>query len=1092
MAISPDDFPGPRSDFPGGGGTLPVRIITTSLSSGNEGTPYFAYLDALAGYPPYNWGLVTGTLPVGLLIDSSGFISGTPATGSSGTYTFTIQVADDVGAVDTQVLTLEINSAGTPTITTITLPPVIVGNSYNQTVAVTGGTPPYVDWTITNGILPPGLIIDLTGLISGIPTTPGNYSFTVNVEDTAGNIGNQILSILVQSVAPTITTINLLSGTSGVAYSDTIYASGGTTPYTNWQITIGTLPPGLLLSGTPTNASISGTPISAGVYNFTASVTDSAGAVDTQNLSITIIDGTIPTISTTELNFAPTNAAYSETLQASGGSLPYNWSILSGDFPTGLTLNSSTGEISGIPTSNGSYVFTIQLVDATGKIDTQLLSIVVGNFILPSITTDLLPFGTVGSFYSSHVQGSGGRFPYNWGIIGALPSGLTINSLTGEISGTPSISGSYTFNVLLQDGDGLIDVQGFLIEIGDSNSPTILTTTLSVGSLNVDYNQPLSVTGGIPGYTWTKTIGSLPPGLQLSTTGIISGIPTAIGAFNFVVQVKDSANVIDTQSYTLIVTSTGYSSNCCFCVFTSQIVDFTNNSSDGVLTATGGTILSNTQWQAPSLPGIYDIIITSDSINGTIQVVNTITVVQELKLVDTPEVINYLLPGDSMSLKTNYPVQDVVWETLDCEVPIVTPNGFLKINTNVADKCFGSLNCTIRANLIIQGICSTLESHVDIKIIVNPVYPTPDHCGPDIIKWLRETKDFRVLITEFEGGCDETHIRNKVPIVRWTINYDGLPNYLNKDTTCPNCTKCATICGCNDLSQMNALSGCHPILKSSNRLDDFWNLVYGQYKSFTLVDHDTQEIWYNVRFDDKMSTDHRHRRTSGSRNVKLVWKPCCSSAPAGGTCSKHGVFNYVPVRRPSCISGVPGIPIIISVENSCNSSIVITWNKSCTEIGIAKYQIKVNDSQIIDVLGDSNTASELFNLNLIHSFSVRAVDIAGTYSEWSPTVKSSISQGNYIYVTENGISITENGSCVIDTPPVVEIPCGYLQYNGDQLIYNGDTLLYSCDQLCEDVTFEGDFLIFNGDQINLNCNGESSPLLFDEDTMTFEGDDISF
>lgn len=883
----------PIDDFPTGS---PVSIVSTIFTAGNVGTPYFEYLDASGGYPPYVWSLSSGTLPTGLSVDSSGFISGIPTV--AGTYSFDIQVEDLINGTDNESFSIVINAATAPTITTTSLPPVQVGTVYSQTIVATGGTPPYTTWAITTGTLPPGLSLGAgTGIISGTPTTAGTYNFIVEVTDTATATDVQAFSLIIQSLTPTITTTSLSSGTTGIAYSTNINATGGTTPYTNWQITAGTLPTGLLLSSFPTNGQISGIPTSSGTFVFTVEVTDSGSAVDTQILSLTINNGSVPTIYTSSLPFAPLSTLYSTTINASGGALPYTWSLESGHLPFGLSLDPLTGIISGTPTVEGSYLFTIKVKDFNNNTDQKLFSITVGNYILPAITNDLLPSGITGTAYYINMQGIGGQLPYTWGTLGLLPTGLTLDTNTGVISGTPTVAGTYAFFIILMDDASNLDIHSFTIIIGDGTLPLITTTSIPNGNLDIAYTTVLSALGGTPGYTWGLSVGSLPLGLSLLSNGIITGTPTVIGSYTFTVEVTDANSDTDTQVLTMIIRSTGFDSDCCFCVFTEEIVEFTSNSTDGVLLASGGTILSNTKWQAPSVEGVYDVIIEVDGVNGKIQSKNIITVVKKLKVTNIEGNLDYLLPGDLFEIETNYPKDQVVWTTVGCDRAIITPSGNITITTSVADKCYGSLDCIVRGTLAPQPDCS-LDDYVDVRVIVNPVYPTPDNCGPYISKWLRESPEFSGIITEFEGGCDESHVRNKVPIYRWSINYEGLKNYKTSDTICGSCQKCINICGCDYISP-HSTGDCHPILRSANRIDDFWNLVYGQFKKFTLIDHDTQEIWYNVRFEDRPSYDHAHRRNSNSRSVKLVWKPCCNRAPAGGTCSKHGMFNYKP-ERESC------------------------------------------------------------------------------------------------------------------------------------------------------------------------------------------------
>jgi len=174
-----------------------------------------------------------------------------------------------------------------------------------------------------------------------------------------------------------ITTTSLPAGTVGVAYSATLEATGGVPAYT-WSVVSGSLPNGLSL-GSSTGI-ISGTPTASGTSYFTVQVADSQqpADTDTQALSITVNAAPpAPTITTTSLPSGTRGTPYSATVQATGGTLPYAWSIVSGSLPTGLSLNSSTGVISGTPKKKGTKSFTIRCTDAMSQYDDQALSITI-------------------------------------------------------------------------------------------------------------------------------------------------------------------------------------------------------------------------------------------------------------------------------------------------------------------------------------------------------------------------------------------------------------------------------------------------------------------------------------------------------------------------------------------------------------------------------------------------------------------------------------------------------------------------------------------------------------------------------------------
>jgi len=348
-----------------------------------------------------------------------------------------------------------------PSVTTTTLPAGVVGYAYGATLQASGGTG-NLTWRIASGSLPAGLTLNAgTGKISGTPTVSGTSNFTVKVIDSAATpvSATQPLSITIAK-GLIITTTSLPGGAVNVAYSATLQATGGTTPY-SWSITAGSLPAGLSLNAT--TGEISGAPTASGTSNFTVQVTDSAPspASATQSLSITITSPLI--ITTSLLPNGSVNVAYSTTLQASGGTGPYSWSISAGSLPGGLSLDANTGVISGTPTTSEKSSFTVQVVDASTLSTTQPLSITIDPAL--AITTTSLADGAVNVAYSATVQAAYATLPMKWSISsGALPSGLLLDPSTGVISGTPTTAGASSFAVM----------------VTDSTSPTPQTATQSL------------------------------------------------------------------------------------------------------------------------------------------------------------------------------------------------------------------------------------------------------------------------------------------------------------------------------------------------------------------------------------------------------------------------------------------------------------------------------------------------------------------------------------------------------------------------------------------------------------------------------------
>ena len=243
------------------------------------------------------------------------------------------------------------------------------GTAFSYKLQNAGGVAPF-QWAVTAGSLPPGLSLGAaTGVISGTPTTGGSYSATVQVTDSGSpaKTASAVLPFVI--VTPlSVATSSLPAATVNVAYSTTLAVVNGTSPY-KWSLAVGSLPAGVTLSGAGV---ISGTPTAMGSFPFTVAVQDSASPVNSANASFTlVVNPTGPvTVTTTTLPSGTVGNVYSTTLLASGGTgTTYNWSIVSGSLPPGVLLDgvaqgNTAGQLLGVPTSAGTYTFTVQ---ATGS-----------------------------------------------------------------------------------------------------------------------------------------------------------------------------------------------------------------------------------------------------------------------------------------------------------------------------------------------------------------------------------------------------------------------------------------------------------------------------------------------------------------------------------------------------------------------------------------------------------------------------------------------------------------------------------------------------------------------------------------------------
>jgi len=447
----------------------PAPSISGPQQSATQGTPYSSAFSASGGTAPLTFSLINSSLPPGLVLNpATGAITGTPTT--PGQFVFQGRVTDANNATAQALFVINVSPAPLSVLTGA-LPAGRVAEPYQTSIGALGGLPPY-SFSLASGALPPGVSLLGNGTLQGTPAAPGEFAFTVRVEDSKGSTATGSFQILVRPAPLVILTSALPAGTTASAYSVTLAASGGVTPYA-WTLASGSLPSGLTLD--PATGTISGTPAATGEFPVTVTVTDAQGAAASRSLVIRIFEPL--RILTTALPEGTEGVAYQAQLQAAGGAPPYVFSVLSGELPGGLAL-AGDGSISGAPAASGEFTFTVRVTDSVQLTHERVFTLKV--FLRPAIITETLPDGRVGDAYSATLSATG-RGPFNWSLsAGALPQGLSLNAQTGAITGTPVQRGDFSIGITVTDGNQppLSAQRTFLLRIALPPLPPLSITQL--------------------------------------------------------------------------------------------------------------------------------------------------------------------------------------------------------------------------------------------------------------------------------------------------------------------------------------------------------------------------------------------------------------------------------------------------------------------------------------------------------------------------------------------------------------------------------------------------------------------------------------
>jgi len=361
-----------------------------------------------------------------------------------------------------------------------------------------------------------------------------------------------------------------------------------------------------------------------------------AGATSTVNITV----NQAPQFTTLTLPNGANGVGYSQQVAAEFGVTPYTFAAACPGggthcLPPGLSINSNTGTVVGTPTTSGTFTFAVKLTDNAFmplSVLSDQFTVIINPATPLTISSTVLANATVGTPYTTSVQATGGVPPYSWSLpANSLPPGLTFNTTSGQISGTPTTAGVFSFFPTVTDSS--IPPQTFTSPAGKpvtitvAGAPTLkaVTPTLPAGAVATGYSATLVATGGVPPYTWAVTSGQLPSGLRLNAqSGTITGIPILVTTSPFTVQVTDSiGSPAASQNLSISVTTGTVNTNTLLSgsysfFFSGFDASSSNVTEAGNFSANGSGVISSGQFDSNRVSGVF----TASSLTGTYAIGN--------------------------------------------------------------------------------------------------------------------------------------------------------------------------------------------------------------------------------------------------------------------------------------------------------------------------------------------------------------------------------------------------------------------------------------------------------------------------------------
>ena len=511
---------------------------------------------------------VTGTLPSGVTFTNNGngtaTLAGTPAAGSSGTYSLTFTASNGVATPVTQAFTLTVQQV--PAITSASSAQFSLNAAGTFTVTATGYPTPTLS---VQGSLPPGVTFTAgtngTATIAGTPTgSAAAYPLTITAANGVGSNATQSFVLAVVDSTPLFTSAPSTTFVTGVSNSFTVSAAAS--PAVTSISRTGTLPTGVTFTDNGNGtATLGGTPQAGtgGTYALTFSATNGVNTTQ-QSFTLTVNQGAAVT-SANSATFVQV-AAGSFTITTSG--FPTATVAVTGGLPAGVTFTANgngTGTLAGTPAAGtgGTYALTISASNGVGAPGTQAFSLRVN--APPVITSGNATTFLVGAPGSFTVTTTGGPNPATITRTGTLPAGVTFTDNgngTATLAGTPAAGtgGTYPLTITANNSTGPQTQQNFTLTVNQAPSITSATSTgFTIGQAGTF----TVTTSAFPTATVSLVGGALPSGVTFTSNGngtaTIAGTPAVgtIGAYPLTIGATNTVGSAPNQAFTLNVSAVG-------------------------------------------------------------------------------------------------------------------------------------------------------------------------------------------------------------------------------------------------------------------------------------------------------------------------------------------------------------------------------------------------------------------------------------------------------------------------------------------------------------------------------------------------------